>query len=102
MKDKLILLLLPALVSMGCLSYGDRHEAFIKMGNYYVGKDIQFLRKASGKNSHGIVKLENGNFEEEFGHNRPNCLKFFEYSATTGIVVSFRFTGNKTNCVWTS
>lgn len=101
MKNKFILLLLPTLLLMGCFTYGDRHEAFIKMGNYYVGKTIQALRSSSGK-SEGVKQLANGNFEEEWGHNRPGCSRFYEYSATTGIIVAFRFTGNKTNCIRTS
>lgn len=101
MKNKLILLLLPALVSMGCLSYGDRHEAFLKMGNYYVGKTVQYYRSGAGK-SEGVKQLANGNFEEEWKHNRPGCSRFYEYSATTGIIVAFRFTGDKTNCIQTS
>lgn len=101
MKNKLILLLLPALVSMGCLSYGDRHEAFIKKGNYYVGKTIQFYRNGAGK-SEGIKQLANGNFEEEWKNNRPGCSFYYEYTAVTEIIVAFRFTGNKTNCISTS
>lgn len=86
---------------MGCTYGGDRHEAFIKMGNYYVGQSIQELRSKSGK-SRGVRQLPNGNLEEEWGHNRPNCSRFYEFSATTGVIVAFRFTGSKTDCVRTS
>lgn len=101
MKIKFLSYVFFILILTGCFTYGnDRHEAFINMQNYYIGKTIESYRRSAGI-SIGVNQLTNGNFEEEWRH-YGNCRIFFEYLQTTKIIKSWRFTGSKTDCVWKS
>ena len=102
MIKKLIFILLSGSALQSCIGGGgsDRHKVFVEVNQSYIGSTIQDFKRTAGK-SVGIKPLANGNSEEEW-KSYGSCRYFYEYVPVTGIIVSWRFEGSKTDCVWRS
>lgn len=93
------------IASTGCITTtASRVEAFISIGQSYIGKTIsQSERRGLIATGIGIKSLPNGNFEKEYGNiwmrkKNPKtqaftypCHFFLEYEPQSEVIVKFRF-----------
>jgi hypothetical protein len=95
----------------GCWTIGmdysveGRHEAFKVMYGRQVGLNADDSERSwlarYPEDILGKQELSNGNVEIEFRTNSgPTCRVFYEVSAETRIIVSWRFEGNEQDCRW--